>query len=551
MAADPDPDTRAHMGMFIDAARRGGPGSRAAADLAARFTGPLAFGTAGLRGPIGAGESRMNVAVVIRATAGLMAWLNAQIEQPRVVIGCDARYGSRAFAEAAAEVVSGAGGIALTLPPCQPTPLTSFSVKALDADAGIMVTASHNPGGDNGYKVYTGGRVAAEGGAGVQIIPPADSEISQAISEVGPAALVPRDFERIQPVDTREKYVARAAALAEPGDVRIALTPMHGVGAELAVTTLRAAGFEAVSVVPQQAKPDPTFPTVSFPNPEEAGALDLAKAHATSIDADIIVALDPDADRCAVCAPEGDGWRQLSGDELGLILGDYRARRASEEGRHGVLATSIVSRRGLAAVARSWGMDYASTLTGFKWIARVPDVLFGFEEAIGYCPDPQAVADKDGIATAVLVASVAAGLKAQGRTLLDALDDVACRVGAFRTRPLVFRVSDQSLIAGGMARLREHAPSHLGGQPVTQVVDLSTGYEGLPPTDGMLLMTQGDSRVVVRPSGTEPKLKCYLEAHEAAPEDADQAWARATWPVLDARLDALARDVAQATGFAQ
>lgn len=544
IAADPDPLTRNELAHLLNKARQGGADSAAGVALAQRFAGPLAFGTAGLRGPIAAGESCMNRAVVIRATAGLMAWLHAQVDTPRVVVGCDGRHGSADFAAAAARVISAAGGEALVLPPAQPTPLTAYAVRALGADAGVMVTASHNPGSDNGYKVYTGGRITDPQGAGVQIIPPADREIAAAIAGIGAAKDVPMSEEGIREVDPRADYRRRAASLARPGaPVRLVLTPMHGVGGDLARATLAEAGFTDVHVVAEQADPDPDFPTVAFPNPEEDGALDLAKARASEVDADLIIALDPDADRCAVCVPEGEGWRQLSGDETGMLLADFVACAAGAGGEGGTLATSIVSTRGIGAIARHHGLDFHTTLTGFKWIARVRGLIFGCEEAIGYCPDPRAVADKDGIATAVLVASLAAQLADAGRTLSDALDDIARRVGAYRTRPLTFRVDDVAEISAGMARLREHPPTRLGGETVTETADLADGYGEVPPTDGMLFVTAEDSRVIVRPSGTEPKLKCYLEATAPAGDG------EVDWAGLDRRLEALARDVAAATGL--
>lgn len=534
---DPEADTRNELSRLVNKARQGGPESAAGIDLARRFSGPLAFGTAGLRGPVAAGESCMNRAVVIRATAGLMGWLNAQVDRPRVVVGCDARHGSAAFYKDVCEVVSAAGGVALALPPAHPTPLTAFSVRELDADAGVMITASHNPGGDNGYKVYTGGRVSPGDGRGVQIVPPADAGIAEAIAAAPAAKDVPRNRDGVEEVDTREAYRSCAAALGRPGAIRVVLTPMHGVGGETACATLREAGFDDVVLVSAQADPDPDFPTVSFPNPEEKGALDLAKEEADRVGADLIIALDPDADRCAVCVPHEQGWRQLSGDETGLIVGEYLAARAARDGRGGAVATSIVSSRALAKVAAAHGLDFAHTLTGFKWIARTPELIFGYEEAIGYCPDPAHVADKDGIATAVVVASLAAELKADGRGLLDALDDIAVRDGAYRTRPVTFRVDDLAFISQAMAALRSNPPSSLGGSLVEATHDLARGYDGLPPTDGMMFFTEDDSRVVIRPSGTEPKLKCYLEAHVPA-ESGTVDWAEA-----DRRLDALETDV--------
>lgn len=491
---DPDPDTARQILDLVEAEDR--------AALAPAFAGPLTFGTAGLRAAIGAGESRMNRAVVIRATAGLVTWLKSKVEDPVIVIGCDARHGSSQFARDAAGVVSAAGGTALVLPEQNPTPLTAFAVKLHGADAGIMVTASHNPPQDNGYKVYLGGRVATGEAEGVQLVSPADEEIAEAIQRM-PMADVIEVASHYKNIDPRDEYVRRTAALAgDNTDVTIALTAMHGVGGQLGQRVLEAAGFR-VSLVPEQAQPDPDFPTVAFPNPEELGALDLAKAHAEKIGADVIIAYDPDADRCAVAL----GERQLTGDETGALLGDYLARR----GVGGVMASSVVSSRLLGKVAAAHGLDHVTTLTGFKWIARTPGLSFGYEEAIGFCCDPQAVADKDGVGTSVVMASLVGELKAQGKTLLDALDDLAREHGLYQTAPLTFRVADLSLIAKGMETLRVNPPKELAGSAVVQMLDLVEDPLGIGATDGMMFVTEADDRVICRPSGTEPKLKCYLE----------------------------------------
>lgn len=506
-AHDPDDTTRAEIERLIS--------EEDTDELAQAFNGPLAFGTAGLRGKVGAGESRLNRAVVIRTTAGLMAWLKQQVDTPVVVIGCDARHGSAQFQQDAAQVVAAAGGRALVLPKQNPTPLTAYSVKKLGADAGIMVTASHNPPADNGYKVYLGGRVATGAGEGVQLIAPADKQIADAIAAAPPADEVPLGTEGIENIDTREDYLQRALQLAGPErDVTIALTAMHGVGADLGSTLLNKAGF-TVSLVPEQAQPDPDFPTVSFPNPEEPGALDLSKKHAAEIYADVIIAYDPDADRCAVATPDADaegGWRQLTGDELGALLGSYLAKRgASQANGRNALANSVVSGRLLSQVAADAGMEHATTLTGFKWIARTPALAFGYEEAIGYCCDPEAVADKDGVSASIVVASMVAELKAEGRTLEDALDDLARAHGLYATAPLTFRVEDLSIITEGMATLRNNPPKELAGSAVVEVKDMAKNELGIGATEGMYFLTADNDRVICRPSGTEPKLKCYLE----------------------------------------
>lgn len=499
---DPDPHTRAQLEALI-----------AAEDtqaLALLFAQPLAFGTAGIRAALGAGESRMNRAVVIRTTAGLMHWLRERIDTPTIVLGCDARHGSSQFLHDAAHVISAAGGTALVLPEKNPTPLTAFSVKALNADAGIMITASHNPPQDNGYKVYLGGRIAPGAAQGVQLIPPADQEIAQAIAHQPAADCIPRTHTGISKVDTRAEYADAAVALAGTHtDVRIALTAMHGVGAALGSTVLTRAGFD-VSLVPEQAEPDPNFPTVAFPNPEEPGALDAAKKHATEVNADVIIAYDPDADRCAVAIPDTTahhGWRQLTGDETGAVLGEYLA----SHGRTGAMASSIVSGRLLGRIAEYHGLQHCTTLTGFKWIARTPQLTFGYEEAIGFCCDPTHVADKDGISASVVLASLVGELKTQGKTLDDLLEKLASRHGRHATAPLTFRVDDLSLITQGMHTLRSDPPSHFTGSPVIQAVDLAKNELGIGSTEGMLFLTQANDRVICRPSGTEPKLKCYLE----------------------------------------
>lgn len=503
---DPDPSTKAAITALIDAAHNGD--NAASIELASRFSGPLSFGTAGLRGEVGAGESRMNRAVVIRATAGLMSWLNTKVSTPTVVIGCDARHGSADFHRDAAEVISGAGGRALVLPPQLPTPVTAFTVRALGADAGIMITASHNPPADNGYKVFLGGRVAPDEANGVQIISPADAEITEHILAAPPADEVPRSTEHIEPVDILEQYLERAGELGTANPLNIVLTPMHGVGGDVATQALRAAGFSNIHVVEQQAAPDPDFPTVSFPNPEEPGALDLSFELAKAVDADVILALDPDADRCAVAIPTDTGWRQLTGDETGALLGAYLAKRS---GGSGTLANSIVSSRLLSRIAAAHDLEHKNTLTGFKWIARTPDLIFGYEEAIGYCTDPEYVRDKDGITAAVTMASLVAELRAQGKTVQDALDDLARQHGLHATSPLTFRVENLELISKGMATLRANPPSELAGSEVIEFTDLADGYQWLPGTEGVLIRTAMDDRIIVRPSGTEPKLKCYLE----------------------------------------
>lgn len=549
---DPDPTTRAELETLVTSAESND--QAALEDLASRFAGPLMFGTAGLRAAVGAGESRMNRAVVIRATAGLAAFLTERVgERPVVVVGCDARHGSEDFAADAAAVLAAAGCRAIRLPAQLPTPVVAYAVRELGADAGLMVTASHNPPADNGYKVYLGGRaVDSDDERGVQIVPPDDAHIAERIAAAPPANEVARDEAGVEWADDSllDGYVSRAASLrgtAEPSDVRIVLTPMHGVGGETAVRVLERAGFPNVTVVPEQAQPDPEFPTVVFPNPEEPGAMDLAVALGSAENADVVIALDPDADRCAIAIPSTseDGettWRRLTGDELGALLGEHAASDPERSGD--TLACSIVSGRLLGRIAEHHGLKFRQTLTGFKWIARAPGLRFGYEEAIGYCTDPLAVRDKDGITTAVRVASYVDRLKHSSATVQGELDRLARLHGLYATAPLTFRVADLELIPQGMQRLRENPPVELVGSPVVEYTDLSKGGPELLPTEGVLIRTEADDRVIVRPSGTEPKLKCYLEVVLPVEEGAEIPRAEAT-----SRLEQISDEIRQAVGF--
>jgi len=489
MAADPDPAARAELRSLLD---NGGPES--AAELADRFAATLVFGTAGLRGPLRAGPNGMNRAVVRRAAAGLAAHLKASGAVGPVVIGYDARFGSQEFAHDTAAVFAAAGRSALLLPRRLPTPVLAFAVRHLGAAAGVMVTASHNPPADNGYKVYL-----SDGG---QIAPPVDRAIEAAIAAIGPAAEVPLDDSyEILGEDLLQAYVGHIAALLDPKsgtDLTIAYTPLHGVGGAVVSEVFQRAGFPPLHVVAAQAEPDPRFPTVAFPNPEEPGAMDLLLDLAQRSGADLAIANDPDADRCAAAV----GGRMLRGDELGVLLADHLLGRGV---RGGSYATTIVSSSLLGAMCARHGVPYAGTLTGFKWIVRAADqVAYGYEEALGYAVAPALVRDKDGISAALLLAEMAAGLKTQGRTLFDRLDDLAREYGLYATDQFSVRVADLSLIAAAMARLRARPPERLLGRPVTSAEDL------LPDADVIRLRADG-VRVVVRPSGTEPKLKVYLE----------------------------------------
>ena len=533
LAEDPDPATAAELVALI--AKAEASDADAIDELADAFDGTLQFGTAGLRGRLGPGSNRMNRVVVARAAAGLAAYLIANGGRA-VVIGYDARRNSEVFARDTAAVMSGAGIKAMVLPSALPTPVLAFAIRELGCDAGVMVTASHNPADDNGYKVYLGD--------GSQIVPPADTEIAACIAAVGPLASIPQseDFQTLDGV-VLDNYVARAVSLLGDGprEVSAVYTAMHGVGGEVFMRAVAAAGFPAPIKVAQQFDPDARFPTVNFPNPEEPGAMDLALADARAQGADVIIANDPDADRCAVGIRTAVDYRMLTGDEVGALLGWWIAERGRRAGKpaQGVYAQSIVSGTLLERIAADAGLGYATTLTGFKWIAKVPDLRFGYEEALGYCCDPDAVKDKDGITASLLVLELVAALKVESRGVQDVLDDLARKFGLYATSHLSVRVSDIALIADAMARLRADPPTSLGGRDVVRMDDLENGADGLPPTDG-LRFTLTDARVIIRPSGTEPKLKCYLQVVVPVTGDIDQARARA-----QSELDAIRASVAE------
>lgn len=496
LAEDPDDDTRAELAELID--------TGAHTELAARFAGTLQFGTAGLRGELGAGPLRMNRSVVIRAAAGLAAYLKQQGRTDGlVVVGYDARHKSADFARDTAAVMTGAGLRAAVLPRPLPTPVLAYAIRHLGAAAGVEVTASHNPPRDNGYKVYLGD--------GSQIVPPADAEIAAEIDAIGSLHDVPRPDSGWEILDDSvlDAYLARTDAVLADGSPRTArtvYTAMHGVGKDVLLAAFARAGFPEPVLVAEQAEPDPDFPTVSFPNPEEPGAMDLAFAKARETAPDLIIANDPDADRCAVAVEDAGEWRMLRGDEVGALLAAHLVSR----GAQGTFAESIVSSSLLGRIAEKAGLPYEETLTGFKWIARVDGLRYGYEEALGYCVDPDGVRDKDGITAALLITELASGLKEQGRTVLDLLDDLAVEHGLHATDQLSVRVQDLSVIAAAMRRLREQPPTELAGLPIVKAEDLTRGTDQLPPTDGLRYTLDG-ARVIVRPSGTEPKLKCYLE----------------------------------------
>ncbi|KRE62186.1 phospho-sugar mutase [Nostocoides sp. Soil756] len=536
-ADDPDPATRAELEALATRAEAGD--DTASAELADAMAGLLEFGTAGLRGRLGGGPNRMNRAVVIRAAAGLTAHLRTLTPEPFVVVGYDARTNSDVFAHDTCAVVTGMGGRAVVLPHPLPTPVLAYAIRHLGADAGVMVTASHNPPEDNGYKVYVGD--------GSQIVPPVDGLIAAEIAAVASVASVPRADDGWDTLgdDVLEAYLMDAAGVVDaeaPRELTVVHTALHGVGSETVRRAFLAAGFAAPVPVDSQAEPDPMFPTVSFPNPEEPGAMDAALELAEQTAPDLVVANDPDADRCAVAVPDVGGWRMLRGDEVGVLLGAHVLARGVPEGA--VFASSIVSSRMLAAVCAAAGVRHEETLTGFKWIGRVEGLRYGYEEALGYCVDPAHVRDKDGVTAALLVAELAAGLKQQGRTVADRLDDLAREHGVHATDAFSVRVDDLSLIGRVMDRLRAEPPTALAGVTVERTDDLARGDGGLPPTEGLRYLLADSSRVIVRPSGTEPKLKVYLEAVEPVADDADLAGARRR---AGARLAALRSALEAAT----
>jgi len=511
IAQDPDAATRAELDALVAGARDGDDDAVAA--LHDRFDSRLEFGTAGLRGAIGAGPNRMNRVLVAQAAAGLASWLTSREPEPRIVIGYDGRTNSAVFAKDTAEIMTGAGVHTILLPRMLPTPLVAFSVRHLGASAGVMVTASHNPAADNGYKVYVGG---ADGGS--QIVAPADAQISARIHAVAantPLQALPRstDYE-IAGDDVIDEYVRRTAALASdvPAPIRFVYTAMHGVGWEIARRVFVGAGFGEPVSVREQEEPDASFPTVAFPNPEEPGALDLAFETASSSGAELIIANDPDADRLAVAIPEGGGWRRLSGNEVGWLLGWRAAERVLAAGTDGTLAASLVSSPALAEVARRYDLDFVETLTGFKWISRAGGLAYGYEEALGYLVDPDKVRDKDGISAALDFLALVSELKAAGRSVEDHLLAFAERFGAFASAQISLRVTDLADVPRMMARLRDDPPREVGGVRIDRIDDFSDGFGHYPASDILRLWTDDGARVIVRPSGTEPKLKVYIDA---------------------------------------
>ena len=504
IADDPDPITASQLQQWLDTNNE--------AELRVSFNGFLQFGTAGLRGPIRPGPSGMNRAVVGRTAAGLVAYMKER-NLTSVVIGRDARYGSEDYTFETAEIMSGAGMKVFVLPRPLPTPVLAFATNELGCDVGIMVTASHNPPQDNGYKVYLGGTVDGIEYRGSQIVSPTDVSIAQKIDAITSLKEQPRGKEwTVLGEEIIQKYIDRTASLAtKPGSLRIVYTAMHGVGTETLQQVFHKAGFLSPILVEAQAAPDPDFPTVAFPNPEEPGAIDLALETAKSFDADLVIANDPDADRCAAAVKDpATGWRMLKGDELGAIFGESIARKTQA----GIFANSIVSSSILKKIAAHYKIEFTETLTGFKWLAKIKNLTFGYEEALGYAVDAKTVNDKDGISAAIKLAQIATDLAADGKTLLDLLDEIWLRHGFHATEQISIRLSDLSKVGVILGGLRSNPPQNIAGRAVTSIDDLAAPTDGLPPTDGLRIWLDGGVRIIIRPSGTEAKMKCYIEVIE-------------------------------------
>ena len=475
--------------------------------LTSLFSGDLEFGTAGLRSEIGPGQSRMNRAVVIRATYGLCQYLLNKYpnKKPKLIVGNDARHLSDQFAQDVCGVAVSLGLEVFRLPSNLPTPVLAFGVRHIGADAGVMITASHNPPQDNGYKVYDH--------LGAGIIPPMDKEIAQLIKSA-PMADEIKLGAGWNKIDITKQYQQRAAQLVTNnyGQIKVAFTPMHGVGQETFDACIKEAGFNPSINVAEQTKPDPDFPTVSFPNPEEPGAMDLLLALAQTIDADVAIANDPDADRCAVAVPEKGNWKVLSGDELGFLLAWWMIEKSklTNVPLRGQMVASIVSSSLVPKMAQAHGLKGASTLTGVKWMGHLDELIFGYEEAIGYCTDPDFVRDKDGITAALRVVEMISYLKQNNNSVTGILNEIYQEFGVHLTKQLSFRFASVSEAIKITQKLISDSPTKIGEFNVEKVENMNDGIDGLPPTSGIRLTTK-NGRIIVRPSGTEPKLKCYLE----------------------------------------
>jgi len=512
IADDPDAATSAQLQNWLDTDNQ--------AELQISFNGFLQFGTAGLRGPVRPGPSGMNRAVVGRAAAGIVSYMKER-NLTSVVLGRDSRHGSEDYIFETAEIMSGAGMKVFVLPRPLPTPVLAFATNELGCDVGIMVTASHNPPQDNGYKVYLGPTVDGIAYRGSQIVSPTDEFIAKKIDEVSSLKTIARGKNwTVLDESVVEKYINRTAALAtRPGTLKIVYTAMHGVGTETLQRVFAKAGFSAPILVEAQAQPDPDFPTVAFPNPEEPGAIDLSLETARNSDADLVIANDPDADRCAAAVNDPQtGWRMLRGDELGAIFAESIARRSNA----GIFANSIVSSSIVKKIAQHYAIEFKETLTGFKWLAKIENLSFGYEEALGYAVDPQTVNDKDGISAAIALAQIATDLATEGKTIVDLLDEIWARHGFHGTEQISLRLSDLSKVGVILGSLRNDPPLDIAGRKVTSIDDLAQPKDGLPPTDGIRMWLDGGVRIIIRPSGTEAKMKCYVEVIE---KDVNQAQA--------------------------
>ncbi len=498
IASDPDPVTAALLSKWLTENNE--------IELRKSFNGFLEFGTAGLRGPVRPGPSGMNRAVVGRTAAGIAAFLISR-GLSKVIIGRDARHGSLEFAQESAEIFSGAGLKVYLLPRELPTPVLAFAVNELKMDCGIMVTASHNPAIDNGYKVYLGGTLDGVAYRGSQIIAPVDSDISKRISEVKTPSSRRKNWEIIGE-EVIEKYVASCAGnLREVMPQKIIYTAMHGVGTRTLLSVFDKAKFSLPILVSEQSEPNPDFPTVAFPNPEEPGAIDLAIKIATKENADLVIANDPDADRCAIAAKDSAGnWRMLRGDEFGTLLGHYISKNQNVKGQ--TFATTIVSSSALKKIATNAGANFAETLTGFKWLSKIENLVFGYEEAIGYCVDPLSVNDKDGISAALKIAQINSELLSRGSNIFSYLEEIWAEIGYHRSEQLSIRVSEISIIGKILSALTLNPPADIAGLKVTEFEDLS---KSSLPTQGLRIRCGESVRVIIRPSGTEPKLKTYIE----------------------------------------
>ena len=519
---DPDQETRAELEQLIAQAKAGKADVQA--ELANRFNGRLQFGTAGLRGRLQAGSMGMNRVLVAQAAGGLAEYLKGYDKEPSIVIGYDGRKNSDVFAHDTAEIMAGAGIKAYLLPRKLPTPVLAYAIQYFDTTAGVMVTASHNPPEDNGYKVYLG---KANGGG--QIVSPADKEIAALIDKVaaGNVADLPRSQNfTVLSDEIVDAYIAKTASLAkEPAcDINYVYTAMHGVGYEVLSKTLAKAGLPQPHIVAEQVWPDGTFPTVNFPNPEEKGALDLAIEVAKKHNAEFIIANDPDADRLAVALPDAAGnWKPLHGNVIGCYLGWYLAKQYHAQGKKGVLACSLVSSPALAEIAKKYGFDSEETLTGFKYIGKVNGLLFGFEEALGYLVDPDKVRDKDGISAAIVFLDLVRSLKKEGKTLADYAADFTKEFGAYVSGQISIRVSDLSEIGKLMSALRNNPPAEVGGFKVATFLDHTKTDR---QSDILVFVLENGSRLIARPSGTEPKIKFYLDARGTDPKNADEVLAQ-------------------------